>query len=152
MPVVSSPSQSFRIITAEPKKRIKWRMMEQFPDKESALDFIRGQWRKLVTNDSAGQRSDSYHRAEHGKPCSARAKLVYRKDEENVMYYYEAQAAYNYVKSDNVLPSDVKKTIEEILRDGPKSLIPLSSNSTTIHALLITWSLIKARGKSGLKK
>ena len=36
---VSSPPQSVRILTAEPEKPIKWRLIKEFPHKNSALDL-----------------------------------------------------------------------------------------------------------------
>ena len=82
-------------------------MIQEFPNKGIALNFMRGKWCKLVSNDTAGQKSDTYYCAEHGKTCSARAKLVYRKNEEFVVRYYEADAEYHSQRCDNGLPYTV---------------------------------------------
>ena len=129
MSETSAESQSLRKTQKrKPKRIINWKKIKEFPNRRSALNFMCNKWCKLITNNCCRQKSVTYYCAEHGKKCSARAKLVYpnSKDEDSVVLYYEATAEHDYERSDNGLPLNVKKIIEEILKDEHKSLIPLT--------------------------
>ena len=51
---------------------------------------------------------------------------MYRKNEEFVVRYYEADAEHDSQRCDSGLLTTVKKIIEEILQDGHKSVVPLT--------------------------
>ena len=75
---------------SQQRNPIRWRIKDEFPDSASALSFVAGRWFKLVTNHSQSRRTDIYYCVDYGKPCAARAKLVYPKDKEDVVYHYES--------------------------------------------------------------
>ena len=126
--VCESPifSSSEIIKKRKPKRVIKWRAQGEFASKESALTLMNGKWCKLLRNDCLWQLSVVFYCAEHGKQCSKRAKLVYPKDEESVVYFYESADQHDAERVENGLSVAVKAIIEDILKDGHKSLIPLT--------------------------
>ena len=48
------------------------------------------------------------------------------KDEESIVYYYESADPHDARRCENGLSAHVKAIVEEILKDGHKSLIPLT--------------------------
>ena len=71
-----------------------------------------------------------YYCANHGKSCATRAQIVYPKDKEDVVYYYESADKHSETeRCENGLSKRLKDIIEEILKDGHKQIFDTSHPS-----------------------